>query len=89
MNPLNQRKSPSAPLVSQEIETDFNRSSFFFQNSRKVPEVAGLSIVAGGGGGKVGEYETSSSSSRVCIFIVRVVAGRIGEFARSGGGFLF
>ncbi len=38
---------------------------------------------------KVGEYETSSSSSRVCIFIVRVVAGRIGEFARSGGGFLF
>ena len=37
INHLNQRKSPSAPLVSQEIETDFFSSSFF-QKSREVPE---------------------------------------------------
>ena len=29
VNHLNQRESPSAPLVSQEIETDFFSSSFF------------------------------------------------------------
>ena len=54
MNHLNQRKSPSAPLVSKEIETDFNRSSSLFsQKSTKVPEVADLSVVYGvGGGGK-------------------------------------
>ena len=35
VNYLNQRKSPSAPLVSEEIETDFrSSSSFFFQKSR-------------------------------------------------------
>ena len=49
MNHLNQRKSPSAPLVSKEIETDFFSSSFFFQKSREVPEVADLSISCGWG----------------------------------------
>ena len=49
MNHLNQRKSPSALLVSKEIETKFCSSSFF-QKSRKVPEVADLSIVCGWGG---------------------------------------
>ena len=49
VNHLYQRKSPSASLVSKEIETDF-RSSSFFQKARKVPEVADLSIVAGLGG---------------------------------------
>ena len=48
MNHLNQRKSPSALLVSKEIETKFWSSSFF-QKSRKVPEVADLSIVCGWG----------------------------------------
>ena len=46
---LNQRKSPSAPLVSKEIETDFFRRRFFFQKSRKVPEVTDLSISCGWG----------------------------------------
>ena len=53
MNHLNQRKSPSAPLVSKEIETEFNRSSsssFFSQRSREVPEVTDLSISFGWGG---------------------------------------
>ena len=54
VNHLNQRKSPSAPLVSKEIETDFNRSSsFFFQKSREVPEVTDLSISCGGWGGDI------------------------------------
>ena len=51
VNHLNQRKSPSAPLVSKEKE---NRSLIvvvvvFFLKSRKVPKVADPSIVAGGG----------------------------------------
>ena len=45
INYLNQRKLPSATRVSKEIETEF-RSSSFFQKSRKVPEVADLTIVA-------------------------------------------
>jgi hypothetical protein len=50
VNHLNRRKSPSAPHVSQEIETDFrSSSSFFFQKSREVPEVADLSISCGVG----------------------------------------
>ena len=39
--------SPSTTLVSKEIETNF--SSSFFQKARKVPEVADLTIVCGGG----------------------------------------
>ena len=51
VNHLNRRKSPSAPHVSQEIETDFrSSSSFFFQKSREVPEVTDFSIVCGVGG---------------------------------------
>ena len=50
---LNQRKSPSAPLVSKEIETDFFRRRFS-RRSRKVPEVADLSISCGWGVVKVG-----------------------------------
>ena len=49
VNHLNQRKSPSALLVSNEIETDFFSSSFP-PKSREVPEVADLSIVCGWGG---------------------------------------
>ena len=49
VNHLNQRKSPSATLVSKEIETDFFRRRFFFQKSREVPEVADLSISCGWG----------------------------------------
>ena len=50
VNHLNQRKSPSAPLVSKEIETDFNRSSsFFFPKFAEVLEVADLSISCGWG----------------------------------------
>jgi hypothetical protein len=37
VNHLDQRKSPSALLVSKEIETDFFRRRFF-QRSRKFPE---------------------------------------------------
>jgi hypothetical protein len=48
VNHLNQRKSPSALLVSNEIETDFSSSSFP-PKSREVPEVADLSIVCGWG----------------------------------------
>ena len=54
VNHLSQRKSPSATLVSKEIETDFNRSSSFFQKSPEVPEVADLSISCGWGVVKVG-----------------------------------
>jgi hypothetical protein len=52
VNNLNQRNLPSATLVSKEIETDFNSLivvRFFFQRSRKVPEVADLSISCGWG----------------------------------------
>ena len=52
VNHLNQRQSPSATLVSKEIETTFRSS--FFPKSRKVPEVADVPIVRGGwGGGRV------------------------------------
>ena len=54
VNHLNQRKSPSALLVSNEIETDFFSSSFP-PKSREVPEVADLSIVCGWGGVLVAE----------------------------------
>ena len=53
VNHLNQRKSPSAPLVSKEIETDFFRRRFS-RRSREVPEVADVSIVCGWGVVKVG-----------------------------------
>ena len=42
INYINQRKLPSAPLVSKEVETDFNRRRRFSQRSREVPEVADL-----------------------------------------------
>ena len=61
MNHLNQRKSPSATLVSKEIETDFNRSSFF-PKSREVPEVADLSIVAEVGSFGLRVYENRRDS---------------------------
>ena len=48
VNHLNQRKSPSAPLVSQEIETDFFRRRFSRSHEKKVPEVADVPIVRGG-----------------------------------------
>jgi len=35
VNHLNQRKSPSATLVSKEIQTDFNRRRRFFSKSRE------------------------------------------------------
>ena len=76
VNHLNQRKSPSAPLVSKEIETDFNRSSsFFFQKSREVPEVTDLSISCG-----VGVAVAEVCESWGCSFCarVRVVAGVCG-----------
>jgi hypothetical protein len=38
VNYLNQRKSPSAPLVSKEIETDFNRRRFFSGGREKFPK---------------------------------------------------
>ena len=64
MNHLNQRKSPSAPLVSQEIETDFFRRRFF-PIVAEVPEVADVTIVAGGEG-VLGEVrELASDSTRV------------------------
>ena len=71
VNHLNQRKSPSALLVSKEIETDFNRSSFF-QKSRKVPEVTHLSISCGWG---VVCRVSSLSSWRKCVLGVNEVAG--------------
>ena len=52
VNHLNQRKSSSAQLVSKEIETDLKPILIvvvvFFPKSRKVPELADLSIVCGG-----------------------------------------
>ena len=48
VNHLNQRKLPSATLVSKEIETDFFRRRFS-RRSREVPEVADLSIGCGNG----------------------------------------
>ncbi|CAL6302756.1 unnamed protein product [Bathycoccus prasinos] len=37
-NYLNQRKSPSAPLVSKEIETGFNCRRFFSRGREKFPK---------------------------------------------------
>ena len=52
MNHLNQRKSPSAPLVSKEIETDFFRRRFS-RSREKFPKLRTLVYVAGGGVVKV------------------------------------
>ena len=60
MNHLNQRKSPSATLVSKEIETTFRSS--FFPKSRKVPEVADLSISCGWG---MSDYQTPQKDGEV------------------------
>ena len=49
VNHLNQRKSPSAPLVSQEIETDFF-VVVFPERSRFSRKVADVTIVRGIGG---------------------------------------
>ena len=42
VNHLNQRKSPSAPLVSKEIETDFFRRRFFSRSREKFPKLRTL-----------------------------------------------
>ena len=62
-----------ASLVSQEIETDFFRRRF--SKSREVPEVADLSIVAGGG---VVCRVRSLTSGRECVLGVGEVAGVCG-----------
>ncbi len=57
VNHLNQRKSPSATLVSKEIETDFRYVFFqksFFQRSRKCPKVKRIGVLVAGAGGSGG-----------------------------------
>ena len=72
VNHLNQRKSPSATLVSKEIETDFRYVFFqksFFPRSRKFPKVMRIGVLVAGSGESWG----SSFRGRV-----RVLAGVCG-----------
>ena len=71
VNHLNQQKSPSAPLVSKEIETDFFRRRFS-KSREKFPKLRTLVSVAGGG---VFCRVRSLTSGRECVLGVGEVAG--------------
>ena len=79
MNHLNQRKSPSAPLVSKEIETDFFRRRRFSKSREKFPERSRTFLkFAELGGGGCGNYVHNLGSFVTNFLQIRGRGGSVG-----------